>query len=606
MTEKRSLPRRFFGGIWRVFDTLRKLILTLTVLISVGLFALIIFLAMPRPIEENVALVWAPQGELVEARTLPTGGLLPPLLGATAPQTEVRDLIDALRYAADDSRIKLVFLKLDGLTSAGFAQLQSLVAALREFRKSGKKVVAFAPNFSQSQYLLAAQAEELYLDPLGSVIIPGMSRYGHYYREALDKLNVDVHIFRAGTYKSAVEPFERDSMSPEAAAATRSWLDVLWQNYTAAVAEARELTADGVHTYAEDLPENVALMGGDTAQVALNAGLVDELATLHEVRSRVGATVGMDEQHGSFRQVHHSNYLARVRKEQRQDSNNRIGWLVVEGALVDGQGEPGVAGADAIARRIDDLSRKDKLDALVVRINSPGGSVTASETLRRALNRFAKKDRPVVVSMSSVAASGGYWMSMDADQIWAEPGTLTGSIGVFGMLPNLHRALGELGIRSDGVGTTDTAGDLRPDRPLSEQAKQAIQSLVEYNYREFLEGVSEGRDLTPEAARQAAEGRVWSGEDALRLGLLDHLGGPMQAIEAAADLAGLDGYRLQEISMQPDLISLLKYRFKLSLQSSESVLSGWQAPLQQAFESLRWLRDPRGGVYAHCLCETKL
>lgn len=605
MAEKRSLLRRFFGGLWRIFDVLRKLILVFAVFISVGLFALMIVTASPPPIEDNVALVWAPQGELVEQTSLPSGGLLPALLGEVPPQTEVRELIQALEYAADDNRIKMLFIKVDGLQSAGLGQLQSLVRALEKFKESGKKVVSFAPQMGQGQYLLASQADELYLDPLGAVIIPGMGRYGLYFQEALEKLNIDVHIFRAGLYKSAVEPFERSDMSPEAAAATKAWLDVLWGKYTAAVASARDIEAVDVHAFAEDLPERVALAAGNMAQLAVDAGLVDELIPLHEVRKRVGATVGMDDSHGSFRQVHHRNYLARVKREDRSEVQNRIAWVVVEGPIVDGEGDTGNAGADAISRRIDDLTREDKVKALVVRVNSPGGSVMASETLRRALNRFQETDRPVVVSMSSVAASGGYWMSMDASQIWAESGTLTGSIGVFGMVPNLSRAFAELGLNTDGVATTHTAGDLRTDRPLSPEGQAAIQSVVEYSYQQFVDGVSAGRELTADATAQAAEGRVWSGEDALRLGLVDHLGGPHQAIAAAADLADIEDYRVEKVTTVPDMLTLLKRRFKLSLQANSWMSSPWLQPMKSAVESLSWLQDPQG-VYAHCLCDDAL
>ena len=605
MGERRSLIGWFFGGIWKLFEVFRKLLIALTLLISVGLFALLFLSATPPAIEENVALVWAPQGALVEQQSMPAGGVLPLLLGEAPPQTEVRDLLDALHYAANDNRIKMLYLKLDGLDSAGFGQLQSLTRALEKFRKSGKKVIAFAPQYSQAQYLLAAQADELYLDPLGAVVVAGMSRHAFYYREALDKIGIEMQIFRAGTYKSAVEPFERNDMSLEAGAATRAWLDVLWRDYTRSVGAARKLPPADVHAYAEELPERSAASGGDLARVALDAGLVDELVPLHEVRRRVGATVGMDDSHGSFRQVNFRNYLARVRREQREESPSRIGWLVVEGALVDGEGDPGNAGADAIARSIDDLTREKKLKALVVRVNSPGGSVTASETLRRALRRFADTDRPVVISMAAVAASGGYWMSMDADQIWGEAGTLTGSIGVFGMLPNLQEPLARLGIHSDGVATTDTAGDLRLDRPLTEEAKAAVQAVVNHSYQLFLDGVAEGRNLSEQAARDAAEGRVWSGEDALRLGLLDHLGGPQEAIAAAADLAGIEAFRLEVVKTTPDLVTLMRRRFKLSLQSQLPWLADWLQPVSQALGSLNWLQDPRG-IYAHCLCETPL
>ncbi|MGH8458032.1 MAG: signal peptide peptidase SppA, partial [Nevskiales bacterium] len=413
MSQNRSWIVRLFSGFWRVIEFIRRVLVSLVVLVML----LVLWLAVSgRPewtVEDNVALVWVPVGTLVEiVDEPPETAFLQQLADQLPRQTRVRDLIKSLEYAATDKRIKLVFLKLDELEDAGMAQLQELGTALQQFRKqSGKKVIAYAPSYSQPSYYLAAQADEVVLDPMGFVLMAGFGHYGMYFKEALDKLGVDMHIFRAGEYKSAVEPFERTDMSPEARVANAAWLQVLWDQYKAGIAAPRKLAPEALENYAANLPAVVEAHAGDLAAAAKATKLVDTLLTLQQLREKVGAVVGMDDDIDSFRQIDHFTYLSIVDRPRHAPDTPAIGLVVAQGELIDGESVVGAAGADTLADLIADAVRDENIAALVLRVDSPGGSITASETIRRQVQRFRDSGRPVVVSMSSLAASGGYWIA---------------------------------------------------------------------------------------------------------------------------------------------------------------------------------------------------
>lgn len=611
MSQNRSWIVRLFAGIWRVVEFIRRVLVTLIVLVIV-LALWLAFSGGPQwAVEDNVALVWAPVGTLVEiVDEPPETALLQRIADQRPRQTRVRDLIKALEYAATDKRIPLVFLKLDELEDAGMAQLQELGTALQQFRKqSGKKIIAYAPAYSQPAYYLAAQADEIYLDPMGFVLVGGFSHYGMYFKEAIDKLGVDMHIFRAGEYKSAVEPFERSDMSPEAKVANAAWLQVLWEQYKAGIAAPRKLTPADIENYAANLPAVVEAHAGDLAAAASAMKLVDGLRTLQQVREKVGAVVGMDEDIDSFRQIDHFSYLSVVDRPKYAPDTPAIGLVVAQGELIDGESMLGAAGADTLSDLIADAVRDDQIAALVLRIDSPGGSITASETIRRQIQRFRDSGRPVVVSMSSLAASGGYWIAAPADQIWAQDTTLTGSIGVFGLVPTYDRPLAKLGIRVDGVGTTPMAGALRADMPMKPEVERSFQLIVEHDYRQFIQQVAKGRRMSPEAVDKLARGRVWSGLDARKLGLVDHTGGLQDAVTAAVKLAGLDAdnYRLEPLEPSRNLSSALLdfFSFGLARLGIEQLgLPDWLMRVAEQPElqsSLRWLNDPNG-IYSHCFC----
>lgn len=611
MSQSRSWIVRLFAGLWRVVEIIRRVLVTLVILFTVLMLWLALSGGPERTVDRDIALVWVPVGTLVEiVDEPPETALLQRLANEPPRQTRVRDLIKALDYAAGDKRIKLLFLKLDELEDAGMGQLQELAAALQKFRKdSGKKVIAYAPSYSQPSYYLAAQADEVYLDPMGFVLMTGFGQYGMYFKEALDKLGVDMHVFRAGEYKSAVEPFERNDMSPEARVANAAWLQILWDRYKADIAAPRKLTPEAVENYAANLPAVVEAHAGDLAQAARAEKLVDQLLTLQQVREKVGAIVGMDEDIDSFRQIDHFTYLSVVDRPKHAPDTPAIGLVVAQGELIDGESVLGATGADTLADLIAEAVGDEQIAALVLRVDSPGGSITASEIIRRQIQRFRDSGRPVVVSMSSLAASGGYWIAAPADQIWAQDTTLTGSIGVFGLIPTYDRPLAKLGIRVDGVGTTPMAGSLRADVPMRPEVQRSIQLIVEKDYRQFIQQVAKGRRMNAEAVDKLARGRVWSGMDAKRLGLVDQLGGLQPAIESAARLAGLDpgNYRLQPLESTRDLATALLERFSFGLARwgldrmglPDGLVRAVQQPEWQS--GLRWLNDPHG-IYSHCFC----
>ncbi|WP_348767052.1 signal peptide peptidase SppA [uncultured Salinisphaera sp.] len=605
MAKKPSLIRRLFRGIWRTILLFYALLLIVTlVLIPVGVY-FAFFSAPSVSVEQDTALVWAPSGDLVEQRNHGVGSLLGAAVSQPQPQSVVRDLIDSLDRAADDSRIKLAFLKLDELGSAQPGQLQDLVAAIDRFKQSGKPVYAWAPSYDQAQYALASHADTVYMDPLGYVLIPGYGVYRNYYKDAIDKLGIEVNVFRVGEYKSYVEPYTRNDMSPQARAANRTWMNSLWQTYRDEVSADREFAAADIDRYTETYADALVSAGGDAAAVARDAGLVDTVAPLSDIRTEVSNLVGRDETHGSFRQIHYVDYLNATEAQQPAPATeSRIAVVVVEGGIVDGESVPGSAGGDTIARMIADARRDDHVAALLLRVNSPGGSVTASERIRREVELTRQAGKPVVVSMAGVAASGGYWISMNADQIWAEPATITGSIGIFGIVPTFAKPLNDLGIHTDGIGTTPLSGALRLDQPLSEPVKAMLQAGVEHGYDEFVGRVASARNMQEQAVREIAQGRVWSGIDAERIGLVDHLGGYLDAEQATAKLAGLgpEDYTLQPMLPPSDWRAAIREFLSSNVQSA--IVPAWLSKVTDA-SALDWLRnglnDPRH-LYAHCFC----
>lgn len=612
-SEKKSLLRRFFGAIWSVVTFIYRA----AVVLSLVLFVVIVF-GLTRsntraPMQDNLALALIPTGAIVDQLDDdPIQRFFDQANGDPPRQTRLSDLIDALDAAAQDSRITLAAMRLDSMWSIGLAQARELAAAMQRFQAAGKTIHVHDAFLPQSHYLVASQAQDVSLDPLGGVWIEGLSVYNNYFADALDKLGVDVEVFRVGQFKSAVEPFLRNDMSAEARAANREWLGDLWGLYGEQVETARELPTGAVTAYVERLPENLDRLDGDAATLAMEQRLVNQLETIDEYRERIGKIVGMDESgHGSFRQVHFRDYLNVVERERRAAQpppSSEIALVVIQGEITDGFADPGMSDAQLTADLIDDARRDDRIRSLVLRVNSPGGSVFGSERIRRAVQRMRDAGKPVVVSMGNMAASGGYWVSMDADRIWAHPSTITGSIGIFGLIPTFPEGLSKLGIRTDGTGTTRLAGAFRADRGLSPEARQIIQREIEFGYRQFIDGVSRGRSLSVEEVEALAQGRVWSGADALDLGLVDRLGGLQEAIADAASLADLrpGDYRLERF--EPELPWGLKLLQPFGAQGQLSALNGWigwlQGPLQigqQVLAPWRWLQDPRG-VYAHCLC----
>jgi protease-4 len=533
--------RKFFGFVFKGLDGLRKVLHLLLLLVIFGFVVGAMSGSIPK-LPQDAALVIQPEGEIVEQ---PTGDPLELAIaearGLGRGETTLRDITDAIKAARDDERIKTLVLDFDAMTGAGQPTLDEFARAVSDFRKSGKKVVAYATGYSRDSYYVAAHADEIYLDPMGAVILEGYERYRNYYKSALDKLGIDVNVFRVGTYKSAVEPYIRDDMSTEDREASQAFVNSLWDTYLTAVGKARGVEPSSLRTYVDTLTPVVKTAKGDTAKVALDANLVTALKTPLEVEKRIEALSSKDEETDSFVSVSLKDYLRVVRAEDKisRHPDARVAVLIGSGEIVDGSGGGGVIAGDDMAELIREARLDKDIKALVLRIDSPGGSVTASEKIHRELLAFKKTKRPIVVSMGDLAASGGYYIAAPADEIWASPATITGSIGIFGLFPTAPRTFDKLGIGVDGVGTTPLSGELRVDRPIGAAAGGLLQSIIERGYEDFLARVAIGRGKTRDQVDAIAQGRVWAGRDAKRLGLVDNLGSLNDAIAAAAKRAKL-------------------------------------------------------------------
>ena len=606
MSQTLSPFRRFFNVLWSIVVGIYKVLILLSLVVF--LFSLwLIWSGPPTPrVEDNVALVVAPTGVLVDQLEIdPAMALIDQLNGTPPPQTAVQDVVDAFDAAVDDERVQFAVLKLDGLWGGGLAQVSEIVDAINRFKASGKSVVAYSGWYDQLGYLAASHADEIVVDPMGMVALEGLSAYQNYFRELTDKLGVTINVFRVGEFKSAVEPFIRDDMSPEAKAANRAWLGDLWQRYGATVGVGRSLAPEAVDQYVTALPGEMK-SGASWADVALAHGLVTHIETLRDFRARMGEQVGFDEDHGSFRQVHFYDYLAARDREQQADADMSpmIARIVVQGEIVDGQSTVGVAGGETIAALLDDARRTPEVEAVVLRVDSPGGSVWASEQIRRAVVHLRDEGKPVVVSMGNVAASGGYWIGMDADRVLAHPETITGSIGIFGLFPTLDKALSKAGIHTDGVGTTPLAGAFRLDRPLSPAVKALIQAEIDRGYEEFVARAAAARQMPLDQLEALAQGRVWSGEAAQLHNLIDQLGSQEDAVALAAELAGLDAWHLQDFMPQTDFASRFLQQLTGGLIrhfGAAMVPEVLLQALQPTLAPIRLLSDPQGR-YAHCAC----
>lgn len=613
--------RAFFVALWRGLDGLRKFLHLLLLLVIFGFVVGALRTRLPV-IPEQAALVIRPEGRIVEQlsgdplqRALERAG------GTLRGETLLWDLVDAVRAARDDNRIQAVVVELDLLVSAGQPTLLELANELDAFRASGKRVIAHATAYSQGPYFLASHADEVYVDPLGFVLIDGYDRYVNYYKDVLDKVGVDINVFRVGTFKSAVEPFTRRDMSPEDREASLGYLNELWDGYKSQVEAARKLPAGTVDEYVRTLSERMSAAKGEGAKVALEAGLVTGIRTRQELERELADLVGIDPEYDSYRQVDPGSFLTIVHAERRIRGQGKptVGVVVASGEMLDGEQPPGTVGGDTAAQLIREARLDDGIKALVLRIDSPGGSMIASEQIHREIEALKAEGKPFVVSMGDVAASGGYYIAAGADEIWAQPTTITGSIGIFGMIPTIHRTLDKVGVGVDGVGTTTWAGQMRLDRPLGKDATTFVQTSIEHGYETFLERVAEGRGKTRDEIDRIGQGRVWSGRQAKELGLVDHLGGFDDAISAAAARAklGEDDYEVvfldpslswaQELAMRlrGDLMAALLKVNPDALPGAGLMRMARQFdPVTEELE--RWMRlasqSQRLQMQAYCLC----
>lgn len=601
---------RFIGRVfiyfWHALNGLRRLVFNLVFVLLVA--AAIAMLMRPEPpLPASAALVLAPTGVLVEQREIEDPLSLLRAGGTPDPQTSLSDLTEAIEAARLDDRIKVLVIEADSLDGAGLSKLAELRAAIETFKASGKPVLARGERFTQGQYYLASVADQVHLSPDGFVLVMGLSRYVSYFKGALDKLGIKMHVFRVGEFKSFSEPFTRTDMSDEDRANSRDLLDGLWNVFRNDISASRKVTLDVLDNYVIDYGAALAASGGDAALAAQRTGLVDRLSTRDEWAAMLKERVGTDED-GDFNQVSVDDYLAYTRK-MATPAADKIAVLVAQGAIVDGTSGTGSVGGDSFAELIREAREDDTVKALVVRIDSPGGSAFASEVIRRELEITRKAGKPVVASMSSTAASGGYWIAAGADEIWAHPATLTGSIGIFAMIPEVAEPLNRLGVTVDGVSTGPLAGAFDPRRPLDDSAAKAMQIGIEHGYRRFLKTVGDARKMSAEEVDLIARGRVWTGETAEKLGLVDGLGGLGAAIKATATRAGLSDYEV--VWSETGLSTAQRLMRRLSDMSGielavpatrpspiEQVIAGLQAEL----DALAVWNDPRH-LYVHCLCE---
>jgi protease IV len=608
-----SALKGFFGLVWRILDGIRRVLHLVLLLVIFGFILAALHTSIPL-VPHTAALVIAPEGELVEQLSNDTvRRAFGQASGGPAPETLLRDVTDSIAAAKSDSRIKLIVLDLGQLDSSGLSKLQEIGTALREFRAAGKRVVASADSLDQTQYYLAAQAGEVYLDPMGLVYLDGFSYYRMFLKDAIDKLGVDVNVFRAGTYKSYTDQYSRSDMSPSERDESSVWLEALWNAYQQDVTRARSLPAGALNEFIVDEPAALQAVNGDAAKLALQRGLVTALKSRRQMADELKVLVGEDEDTHSFNAISMNQYLAAVRSKHvlKSKADSKVGVVVASGEILDGHQPPGTIGGESTA----DLLRQARFDngvkAVVLRVDSPGGSMFASEQILREVQTLRKAGKPVVVSMSTYAASGGYYISAAANQIFASPTTLTGSIGVFSVVPTFQRTLEKLGVKVDGIGSTALAGDMRFDRALPPARRQILQSSVDHAYADFLRRVGDGRKKSVEDVDKIAQGRVWAGVDAQRIGLVDHLGGLKDATDAAAKLAELGSdfevtYIESELSLREQLLMQLRseslHMAQLAgIMPPQSAIERVLDPVLEQARAIARLNDPRG-LYAYCWC----
>jgi protease-4 len=538
---------RFVGKVWRVIVGVKDALVLLFMLLFFGALYAALSANPYLGSGDEGALVLDISGAIVEQ---PSQADPFSLIGGGSPAVKeyrLRDLLHALRSAAKDDRVKAVALDLDTFTGGGQSALSDVGEALDAVKKAGKPVIAYATGYSDDSYLLAAHASEVWLNPLGGVLIAGPGGTNLYYKGLLDKLGVTANVYKAGTYKAAVEPFIRTEMSPEAREANVALAGALWSTWQDEVRTARPKAQ--IAPYVSAPAERVAQAGGDMAKAALTAGLVDKLGDRTEFGKRLAQLAGTHDEGvpGSFRKIDSDSWIA---SNPASGGAGEIGVITVAGNIVDGEAGPGTAGAETIVEAIEKGMATGNLKALVVRVDSPGGSTLASERIRRAVLDAKSRGLPVVISMGSVAASGGYWIATAGDRIYAEPETITGSIGVFGILPSFQGAMAKLGLNADGVATTPLSGQPDLFRGISPEASSLIQAGVDSTYVRFIGLVSAARKLPPARVNAIAQGRVWDGGTARQLGLIDGFGTLEDALAEAARRAKLDPATAQAVYLE--------------------------------------------------------
>ncbi len=612
--------RRGFGAFWRALDATRRAVINLIFLLIVIAILIAIFGGGAKPLAEKTTLVLDLQGPLVEETP---GGVREAVLanvsGEVKKNVQLRDVLAVLDTASKDKNIGSMVILLDELQGGGLASLREVAAGVERFRATGKKVTAWGSSYNQRQYLVAAKADEVFLHPMGGVMLEGFGRYRNYYRDALDKVGVTVNLLKVGTYKSAAEPFIANGPSEAAAEADRYLNNGLWTTYTTDVEKARKLPAGAIMQTIDNLPAMMTTAGGDLGKLSLNGKLVDGLKTRDELRQFMMARGAKNTEGTNFRQINYTDYLARLRPVHIGDA---VGVVIASGEIGDGIASPGAIGGLSTSRLIRQAREDKSIKAIVLRVDSPGGSAFGSELIRRELELTRAAGKPVVVSMGNVAASGGYWISTSSDEVIADAATITGSIGVFAILPTADKVVEKLGIHTAGSPTTWLADAGNPLRPLDPRFAQVIQGSINHVYGDFLNLAAKARKTTPEKIDEVAQGRVWTGLQAKERNLVDRIGSYGDALASAAKRAKLGSdYRVtyleQETSNVDRLIGMFGSKAMASLGLGEHVKLGLATtglPADAALgmaQDLSWLsgitREHKPFmVLTHCLCEVPL
>ncbi|ECC3675933.1 signal peptide peptidase SppA [Salmonella enterica subsp. enterica] len=602
----------FFKWTWRVLNLVREMVLNLffifLVLVGVGIWMQI---GNGSNSEQTArgALLLDISGVIVDKPSTNhrLGALGRQLFGASSDRLQENslfDIVNAIRQAKDDRNITGIVLDLKNFIGADQPSMRYIGKALREFRDSGKPVFAVGENYSQGQYYLASFANKIWLSPQGQVDLHGFATNGLYYKTLLDKLKVSTHVFRVGTYKSAVEPFIRDDMSPAAREADSRWIGELWQNYLHTVSANRQISPQQLFPGAQAIIDGLTSVGGDTAKYALDHKLVDALASSADVEKALTKQFGWSKTENNYRAISYYDYSLKT----PADTGGTIAVIFANGAIMDGEETPGNVGGDTTASQIRDARLDPKVKAIVLRVNSPGGSVNASEVIRAELAAARAAGKPVVVSMGGMAASGGYWISTPANYIVASPSTLTGSIGIFGVINTVENSLSSIGVHSDGVSTSPLA-DISMTKALSPEVQQMMQLSIEYGYKRFITLVADARKRTPEQIDKIAQGHVWTGEDAKANGLVDSLGDFDDAVAKAAELAKLKQWHLDYYQDEPTVLDMVMDSMTGSVRAMlpEAIQAMLPAPLVSAAntvkaegDKLAAFNDPQNR-YAFCL-----
>ena len=597
--KENPLSWMFNGDLF--FLTLNSIFLLMVIFIIISIFSSIFSNNLEDP--EGKALVINPAGPIVEQISGPSDPFQTLLMGEQSSELYVGDLLEVLEAASNDNRIKDLVLRLDNISGTGQAVLYDVGLALKKVKDSGKRIIAIGDEYSESGFYLASFADEIIMNPEGWILLDGFDRSKMYYKSFLDRLKISANVIRVGTFKSAVEPYLRDDMSDAAKEANLAYLDILWSSWVEVVSTNRSLTPESIQYLVDNTDELVKKSKKGTAEAFLNYGMIDKLLTRTEQREYMVELFGESESKESFNKISGGSYYQVLQDEKKtKTSDNKIAVVVARGTIMDGDQPPGTIGGDSTSRLIKDAYEDEAVKAIVLRVDSGGGGVFASEVIRQELLKAQEKGIKVIASMGNVAASGGYWISTNADEIWASHNTITGSIGIFGLLPTVDKSLKNIGINTDGVSTgkLDAGGD--PTKGLSPMFKNIIQAEIEHGYDKFITLVSESRGIDKKQVDNIAQGRVWAGETALELGLVDQLGNIKDAINRAAELAEIDSfvtyYPSEELNWKQQLLSSI---FSISGGIiPQSVLENFFVKSSlKTLSEIESFNDPKG-IYLKC------